>query len=561
MMKAALTTAILLAALAGLSAGQDKPSPDAVLTPEFLAGVFDGDRTNAGRAEKLSDAAADLKGDKKVKIALFKKAVEYGLKGMATDKGRRTTLYAINQLSMLTDTDPNDNYDKIKRVELYRVWYGRYARGLHVKRSIRGHYIDALVDAAKMYEQTRKWPEAIRTYTDAVRLSSRPSTLDLPKLQNKLKRVTHMRKTQKQIDLSVRLLKIKPDNAKARMTIVKLYIIEMDDPARANTYLSADVDETWRTYIPLATARPFEIKPSAWRELASWYGKVLAPMASKFAKPHILRKALAYCGLFLASKDRDTRGAILLGSLKTKLLKELDDLGIEPPTPPKPESLAGGKLTLKLGKGVSLNLRGIPPKRVDPVDEMKGKSVAANPFYIGVTEVTQQQYETVMGENPSAYKGPKNPVEQVSWIKAREFCRKVAKLSGRTVRLPTDAEWRHARSAATKSEYFFGDKEQLGDYAWYKANTKDRGAKHDHHRPVAGKKPNQWGLYDMDGNVWEWVFDLHEPKSGDNPETSKGQRRACGDHWGGPCSPYAFGWGDADAGYKTWGFRIVVQYE
>jgi hypothetical protein len=561
MMKAALTTVVLITALTSPAATHAKPSPKDILTPELLNGIFDGDKTNAGRAEKLSAAANALDGDKKVKIALFKKAVEYGLKGLATDKGRKATLYSINQLSMLTYEDPTDNFDEIKRVELYRAWYGRYTRGLQNKRTMRGRLIDALVQAAGSYELKQQWSEAIRAYTEAVRFSSRPSTPDLPMLQGKLKRVTHMRKVQMQIDLAVRQLKAKPDNAMARMGLIKLYLIELDDPARAKEYLNEDVDETLQTYIPLAMAKPFEVKAAASRELAAWYGKILIKDASKFARPHILRRTLSYCGLFLASPDRDTQGAILLGSLKGKLQKELDDMDLPPLPKPDPRKMAGGMITLKLAKGISMKLRGIPPKEVDAVDRLKGKIVAAGPFYIGVTEVTQQQYQAVMGENPSAYKGPKHPVEQISWSNAREFCKKFSKITGRTARLPTDAEWRHARQAGAKTKHFFGDEKKIGEYAWCKINTKDLGAEYDHHQPVAGKKPNQWGLYDMDGNVWEWVFDLQEPKPGENQETSKGKRRACGDNWTGTCDPYVYGWSDPDAKYKGWGFRIVVQYE
>jgi len=559
-MKVAVTTLLVATALAAPNICRAKPAVKDILTNELLTGIFDGDRTSAGRADKLSAAAAALDGDQKVKIALFKKAVEYGMKGLATDKGRKATLYSINQLSMLTYTDPLDNFDEIKRVELYRVWLSKYARGLHNKRRIRGRLIDALVEAAESYELKRQWTEAVKAYTEAVRLSSRPSTPDLPKLRARLKRVTHMRRVTQQIDLAIKQLKVKPSSAAIRMGLIKLHLIELDDPASAVKYLNEDVDERWRTYIPLTMVKPFEVKTSAARELAGWYGKVLLRDASDFAKPHILRRALAYCGLFLASGDRDTQGAILLGSLKGKLQKELDDMGLPPLARRKPETMAGGFLTLKLGKDITLKLRGIPPKQVDAVDRLKGRKVAAGPFYIGVTEVTQAQYQAVMNENPSLYKGKKHPVENVSWLKAREFCRKVSKMTGRIARLPTDAEWRHARQAGTKGEYFFGDHSRLGDYAWCKANTKDLGPEHDHHQPVAGKKPNQWGLYDMDGNVWEWVFDLHNPKSGDDEETSNGQRRACGDNWTGKCSPFAYAWGDANSGYKGWGFRIVVQY-
>jgi len=129
------------------------------------------------------------------------------------------------------------------------------------------------------------------------------------------------------------------------------------------------------------------------------------------------------------------------------------------------------------------------------------------PLYLGVTEVTQEQYERVMGTNPSSFKGAQLPVENVSWEDAVEFCRKLSSLpaertAGRVYRLPTEAEWEYACRAVSKTKWSFGDSESsLGDYAWYDGNS---GSKT---QPVGQKKPNTWGLYDMHGNVREWCSD------------------------------------------------------
>ncbi len=131
------------------------------------------------------------------------------------------------------------------------------------------------------------------------------------------------------------------------------------------------------------------------------------------------------------------------------------------------------------------------------------------PFQLGVYEVTQQQYEKVMGTNPSKYKGPQNPVEKVNWNDAVEFCRKLSSLpeekaAGYVYRLPTEAEWEYACRAGTTTKYSFGDSEsELGDYAWYNENSGSTT------HPVGSKKPNAWGLYDMHGNVIEWCQDRY----------------------------------------------------
>jgi formylglycine-generating enzyme required for sulfatase activity len=148
------------------------------------------------------------------------------------------------------------------------------------------------------------------------------------------------------------------------------------------------------------------------------------------------------------------------------------------------------------------------PGRQD--DETLHKVTLTKAFELGVYEVTQEQYEKVMGTNPSSFKGPQNPVEQVTWSDAVAFCKLLSdlpeeKASGYVYRLPTEAEWEHACRAGTTSDYSYGDSDaQLGDYAWY--NETSGGTSH----PVGLKKPNPWGLYDMHGNVREWCFNgLH----------------------------------------------------
>jgi formylglycine-generating enzyme required for sulfatase activity len=126
--------------------------------------------------------------------------------------------------------------------------------------------------------------------------------------------------------------------------------------------------------------------------------------------------------------------------------------------------------------------------------------VKVNSFTIGKYPITQAQYEAVMGTNPSYFKNnPQNPVEQVSWNDAQAFCQKLSEITGKTYRLPTEAEWEYACRAGTTTRYYFGDDDnQLGDYAWYDENSNNKT------HPVGQKKPNAFGLYDMHGNVWEW---------------------------------------------------------
>jgi len=126
-----------------------------------------------------------------------------------------------------------------------------------------------------------------------------------------------------------------------------------------------------------------------------------------------------------------------------------------------------------------------------------------NPFYLGKYPVTQRQWEKVMGSNPSHFKGDNFPVEQVSWDDVQKFIKKLAEMEGTDkYRLPSEAEWESACRAGTTTKFCFGDNEsELENYGWYDKNS---GSKT---HPVGQKNPNPWGLYDIHGNVWEWVQD------------------------------------------------------
>ncbi len=184
-------------------------------------------------------------------------------------------------------------------------------------------------------------------------------------------------------------------------------------------------------------------------------------------------------------------------------------------------------------------------------------------FYMGKHEVTQKQWTETMGSNPSYFKdsGGNCPVEQVSWNDVQEFIKKLNQKTGKKYRLPTEAEWEYAaRSGGKEEEYSGGD--DIDSVAWYNKNSENKT------HPAGQKQPNGLGLYDMSGNVWEWVADWYgekyyssspknNPKGPDSGQYrvlrggswnfTSGDARATNRNWGNP--------GDSDnSGY---GFRLV----
>ena len=239
------------------------------------------------------------------------------------------------------------------------------------------------------------------------------------------------------------------------------------------------------------------------------------------------------------------------------------------PASPRPSVSSPQALIETLPGGIKLEMVILPAVTFtmgsDEYDWEKPKhQVILKQFAIGKYPVTQEQYQTIMGTNPSTFNdNPKNPVEQVSWDMAKKFCQKLNQKTGKKYRLPSEAEWEYACRAGTQTRYYFGnDEQQLREYAWYSKNSDSKT------HPVGQKKPNNWGLFDMSGNVWEWCEDgWHEnyqnaPTDGtawNDNHSQNAYRVLRGGSWGyypGDCRSASRDGGVTRYNYR-FGFRVV----
>ncbi len=194
-------------------------------------------------------------------------------------------------------------------------------------------------------------------------------------------------------------------------------------------------------------------------------------------------------------------------------------------------------------------------------DEKPVHSVTLSGYYIGKTEVTQALWKAVMGSNPSSFKGDNRPVENVSWNDCQKFIRILNSMTGQNFRLPTEAEWEFAcRGGINSRGYKYSGSNYIDSVAWYDDNSEQKT------RPVATKLPNELGIYDMSGNVWEWCSDWYggysssaqtNPKGPDNG-SYRVNRGGCWYYYAGSCRSSCRSSYSPSYGYFNLGLRLAL---
>ena len=188
------------------------------------------------------------------------------------------------------------------------------------------------------------------------------------------------------------------------------------------------------------------------------------------------------------------------------------------------------RITIPIKEGVCIEMVKVEKGTISFGKGIKGitKFVAnvSNDYYIGKFEVTQALWQAVMGSNPAKNKGDNLPVEKVTWTECQDFIKKLNELTGKNFRLPTALEWVYAARGGSKSSgYKYSGSNKLSEVAWYDSNSKNKT------HPVGTKLPNELGLYDMSGNVWEWCQDLGKSTKKSSKSLHGASRILCGGSW------------------------------
>ena len=462
------------------------------LFPEEAKSPPRGGRASAEFAGKLLNTAKSVAAQKELQVLLCEKAYEFGLKGSAGYQA------AADAMKLLLEVAPDKKAPALGKLLKVTDFRFRGSRG-SARRQLGEELVDVLVACGDERVGAKQPAEAREHYQRALRM--RPDRARQATIQRKLKEIDKKRDLDREIAGLRKALERNEKNTAVREQLILAYVGEMDDPNEAAKFLAPDVREVLRTYVPKTVEKVEDLSEAMCRDLGEWYLATAEneKAVSKPGKGVLLGKAQACFERYLELHPTEDAERVNRKKLLAKVNEALERLlGAE-----------AKEITLKLARGVTMKLVRIPAGSFVMGDAKQGderpvrRVRISRPFYMGIYEVTDAQYDVVKGKNPG--KTPSAPVV-ATWFSAAEFCRKLSGKAGRTVRLPTEAEWEYACRAGTRTKFFLGDDAgKLGDYAWFAGNAE--GKRH----PVGQKKPNPWGLYDMHGNMWEWCSDWRGP--------------------------------------------------
>jgi len=440
---------------------------------------------------------AKATGDQKdLQLLLCRKAYEYGLKGPS---GYPTAMEAARLLARLSPDTGGET-----RMMMLEVMQLTYSRSAPANRKRLGEELVAALVAAGDQAVKKNPSEAVALYRRALGVAGGAAPERRREILEKIQKVGSALEDQRRLAGLKAAVEARSDDVRARVNLILAYLGEFDDPAEAAKLVTGDLDESMRTYLPLTPKPLSELSEGVCLELAGWY-LALGEKTTPANRRVLLERSDACCRRYLEIHKANDKLRLKATAFQEQVLKAQAQ-----------DAVAGmaRTMSLDLGRGVSMKLVLISPGKFImgspksethrmPHEGPQHEVIITRPFYMGIYEVTHEQYVAIMGSHKSVLKGASLPIDNVSWEDAVEFCRRVSARTGKTVRLPTEAEWEYACRAGTTTMYSFGDDPKLLRlYGWYHCPFP---------QPVGQKRPNPWGLYDMHGNLLELCSDWFGP--------------------------------------------------
>ena len=293
---------------------------------QLIKQVIGDARSNSDRAARLYSAGLIAKDTPEIQVVLLLKAVEYGLKGITVPEARTSVQGAV---ALLGEAAPQraDEWGAMD-LDLLRRWF-RVAKSRDEKETIAGQLIELQVSRGGDFMSKRKWAEAVDAYREAYSVASTLNLASKNELARDLRLATHFLGVSQKVERYEASLKAKPDHAPTRTLLLDALVIGLDAPARAAGYLNDDVDQAYRTYVPLAAKEEGKVQGDICRELGDWYYKALAPKSAQLSKAAVLVRAKGYYQQYLdAHTTQDLAGAKVKMAL-SKIDKELEKLALD----------------------------------------------------------------------------------------------------------------------------------------------------------------------------------------------------------------------------------------
>jgi hypothetical protein len=322
-MKRTVILAVTLAASVVAVVGVSPVSADEAVD-QLIKQILGDAKSNTERAASLYSAAQIAKDTPEIQVVLLVKAVEYGMKSIMIPEARKTVHGAIALLGKVAP-ERSDEWLELN-LDLHRRLF-RMTKSRDEKETVAEKLVELLVAKGRQRGSKGIWSEAAGAYREAYSVASALNLDGKNEIARDLRMATHFMGVSKKIErYETTLKKAKGDHVVIRASLLKALVIDLDDPARAAKYLTDDVDQAFRTYVPLASKEAGELQTNVCRELGDWYYKALAPKAAQLSKAQMLVRARGYYQQFL---DEHTAQDVAHLSAKmniSKIDKELEKL-------------------------------------------------------------------------------------------------------------------------------------------------------------------------------------------------------------------------------------------